>query len=133
MNRRAVALVLAAQLAGCTFAVKHPPAAAAITGAVVGLGACELDGGPQGTCAIIGGGAAVLLGLTAAIALALAPDDTSGEVVEPITAVPDPDRPVHVPTKTEPPPKPLQDLPPPPPDAGTPPADAPPAEPDAGT
>jgi len=115
------ALALAAQVSGCTFAVKHPPAAAAITGAVVGFSACEVDGASNGTCAIIGGGAAALLGLTALLALALAPDDDSPEVTDPITPIPmDNDRPVHVPQKQTPPPpppKPLENLPPPPPEA----------------
>src|SRR5437879_6538862 len=125
MRRRWIAATLVVSLAGCEFAVKHPPAAAAITGGVIGLGACELDGPSQTTCAIIGGGAALLLG----------PEDTDPHVVDPILLVPDNDRPVHVPTRRLPPrtpspsPIPSPSDPAPPVPAPAPPSAPPPTEP----
>ena len=73
MNR--LALVLA--LAGCAFSQKHPAVTAAITGAVVGGLACEIDSpAEQSTCGIIAGGAAVFLGgITALVTLFADPSD----------------------------------------------------------
>jgi hypothetical protein len=123
-------LVASVSLTGCEFAVKHPPYAAAITGAAVGLAACEVDGPSQKTCAIIGGSAALGLGLIAAVAMWLAgPTADEPQVIDPNLLVPDDDRPVHVPTRRPPPrePTPIEDPAPAPAPAPAPPAPPAPA------
>lgn len=77
---RALSLVLVGALVaapltqpGCAFAVHHPAVTAGILGGVVGLTTCELetDFDEHGTCALIGGGAAALLGAVAGVAILL--------------------------------------------------------------
>lgn len=99
------ALVLA--LASCAFSQKHPSIAAAITGAVVGGLACEIDNpAKQAYCGIIAGGAAVFLGGVTALVTLFA--DTSDHELTPIFDHDDDEdgRPrVH--TSTPPPPVPV--------------------------
>ena len=61
------ALLVLALCAGCA---KHPPVTVGVAAGAIGFGACMVDDAHAGTCGIIGGGAAVLLGgLTALIML----------------------------------------------------------------
>jgi hypothetical protein len=100
------ALVCVLALAGgCEWAQRHPAPSAAITGGVIALGTCEIQGTSQATCGIISGSAAVLLGLTAAVVMWIVGDQpTEDQSVDPSLLVPDEAKPVHVPTKAEPPP-----------------------------
>jgi hypothetical protein len=93
MKRLAV-LALTLQLAhlgGCGFAVKNPAKTAAIFGASIGLATCEMGGTSEhGKCALISGGAGVVLGLTVLAAMWLGTyegdpeeDDTNSRVARP--------------------------------------------------
>jgi len=57
--KRVALLVL---LAGCTFAKNHPGVTIGATAGVIGFGACGMAVDKLGTCAIIGGSAALVLG-----------------------------------------------------------------------
>ena len=59
MRRLVLVLALATASGSC---VKHPAISAAVTGGVIGFGACEIDSVKVGTCGIIGASAAVALG-----------------------------------------------------------------------
>jgi hypothetical protein len=52
---RATALAALFALCGCAWLVKHPPAAAAVTGVTIGFVTCEIDNAPVTTCAAVGG------------------------------------------------------------------------------
>lgn len=85
--KRTIALVVAAALAGgsCASAVRHPVLAATTVGLALGFGTCEVDEGPIGSCALIGGGAAVFLGGIAALVMLIAPTPApvvDGEVLD---------------------------------------------------
>jgi hypothetical protein len=78
-------LALFALALSCASAVKHPAITAGVLGGVVGFGTCEIEEAGHGTCAAIGGGAALFLGGIAAIVMLIAPSEepiTEGEVVE---------------------------------------------------
>ncbi len=73
---RALALLLCVAIvgsSGCEFGVRHPAVTAGILGGVVGLGTCEIgtDFESNKACALIGGGAAALLGGVVALAILL--------------------------------------------------------------
>jgi hypothetical protein len=70
---RALALALCISITGCAFAVKHPAVTIGGVAGVIGLGSCELatDFDSHGTCAIIGGAAALALGGIVALAVLL--------------------------------------------------------------
>jgi hypothetical protein len=94
MMKRLLVVALAAQLGGCAFAVKNPAKAAAIFGGTVGLGTCELGGAAEHkSCALVGGSAAALLGLSVLAAMWLGTtegdpnevDDRSGRTARPFT------------------------------------------------
>jgi hypothetical protein len=59
---KAAALAALVSLAGCGWLVKHPPAAAAVTGVVLGFATCEIDSAPIATCGEIAGIAGAALG-----------------------------------------------------------------------
>jgi hypothetical protein len=99
---KALACVLA--LCGCEWAQRHPAPTAAITGGAIALGTCEIQGTSQATCGIISGSAAALLGVTAAVVMWIVGEPKEDQTVDPTLLVPDEDKPVHVPTKAEPPP-----------------------------
>jgi outer membrane biosynthesis protein TonB len=76
---RALALTLVISVSGCAFAVKHPPATAAILGGSIGLVTCEVgtDFEEHAACGIVTAGAAAVLGLVTWAAIALGgPGDT---------------------------------------------------------
>jgi hypothetical protein len=86
--KRSVALVLCAALAcgSCSSMVRHPVLSAGTVGLALGFGTCEVDEGPIGSCAAIGGGAAVFLGGIAALVMLIAPTPApvvDGEVLDP--------------------------------------------------
>src|SRR5262249_22555885 len=58
-----------ARAGGWEWAQRHPAPTAAITGGVIALGTCEIQGSSQATCGIISGSAAALLGVTAAVVM----------------------------------------------------------------
>jgi outer membrane biosynthesis protein TonB len=103
---RAIALALivtVTTLGGCKFAVQHPPITAGIVGGAMGLGTCELAGGDQKACFLIGGGAAAALGLITWIAILLGGEGNT-VLNEPMTEEPLPRRkkraPIPAPTPT---------------------------------
>jgi hypothetical protein len=105
---RAIALTALFALCGCAWLVKHPPAAAAVTGVTLGFITCEIDSAPVATCAAVGGLVGAGLGLIALVVTLIADTGQHATAPEPIR------RPrVRV-------------LPPPPIDAGV--ADAPPLD-----
>ncbi|HVK87418.1 MAG TPA: hypothetical protein VM513_25050 [Kofleriaceae bacterium] len=89
-----IALAIAISVGGCTFAVKHPPATAAILGGSIGLVTCELgtDFEEHAACGIVTAGAAAVLGLVTWVAIAVGgPGDTvlqGGAEAEPERPVP---------------------------------------------
>jgi hypothetical protein len=60
--KRAPALALVFALGGCAFSQKHPGITIGATAGVIGFGACGLAVEKIGTCGIIGGSAALVLG-----------------------------------------------------------------------
>ena len=60
--KRAAALALVVALGGCAFSQKYPAITIGATAGVIGFGACGLAVEKVGTCAIIGGSAALVLG-----------------------------------------------------------------------
>jgi hypothetical protein len=122
---KALACVLALAC-GCDWATRHPAPTAAITGGAIALGTCEIQGASQAACGVVSASAAALLGVTAAVVMWIVGDQPAeDQTVDPTLLVPDEERPVHVPTKTELPPK-LEEPPAVPGDAAPSP---PPAEP----
>jgi len=85
MKSALVAVAICAQLGGCSFAVKHPAATAAIVGGTVGFGMCELNVGRPGTCAVVGGAAGGFLGIVAALAMwTMGGDEEEHALYEPL-------------------------------------------------
>jgi hypothetical protein len=68
-----LAVALASAALSCGAAVRHPAITTGITAALIGLGACEVQGTDTTTCLEIGGVAGAALGGIAAIVLLLAP------------------------------------------------------------
>lgn len=112
---RITALALIVSLSSCAFAVKHPAATAGIVGGTLGFSSCEIgtDLDAHGACAVVGAGAALLLGGAVFVAMLLGGEGNT----------------VLIDPADEPRPEPpsIDDVPPPVPSA--PPADAPRAEP----
>ncbi|MDX2091134.1 MAG: hypothetical protein SFX73_24955 [Kofleriaceae bacterium] len=106
---RATALALLVAFSGCEFAVKHPPATAAIVAGTIGFGTCEIATDEHGTCALISLGTAAALGLITWAAIAIGgPGDTvlqsadPAEAQRPVPQDPTLDQPSPAPAPTEP-------------------------------
>lgn len=125
---RATALVMIVSLSSCAFAVRQPAATAGIVGATLGFATCEMgtDLDAHAACALVGGGAALLLGGAVFLAMMLGGEgntvliDPSDERRPDAPSIDD----VPPPTPVEPAPTPPPDAPPaqPAPDAAPPPA-----------
>lgn len=81
----ALPLALCISVSGCNFAVKHPAVTAGIAGATLGFGACGVEVGKLGTCAVVGGSAGGFLALVAAVAMwTMGGDDEDHTLYDPI-------------------------------------------------
>ena len=98
MTRLLLVLALAC---GCT---RHPALTVGVAAGSVGLLSCEINDVSQGTCAIVGGGAALVLGGIAALVTYFA--DTSAHQLPPDEEML-PSGALRVRTHTEPPPVPI--------------------------
>ncbi|HTR50859.1 MAG TPA: hypothetical protein VMJ10_09145 [Kofleriaceae bacterium] len=78
---RLLALALALTLVSCGGPQRRPVIAAAVAGAAIGFGTCEIDNVDSSKCALIGGTAAVALGGIAAIITLLV--DTNAHELQP--------------------------------------------------
>jgi len=78
---RGLALALALTLVGCGGPQRRPVIAAAVAGAAIGFGACEIDNVDSSKCALIGGTAAIALGGIALLATLFV--DTSAHELQP--------------------------------------------------
>jgi len=112
--RRVAASVVVLALAGCTFAQKHPGVTVGIASGTVGFFACEVSVGKVGTCAAVGGGAGLALGLITGLVMLAVGDNNAHQITD------DEPPPQPIDTTTAPPPGLPADggLPVPPPDAG---------------
>jgi hypothetical protein len=84
---RATALALIVALGGCEFAVKHPPATAALVGGTIALATCEIgtDLEEHKACGVATLGAAAVLGLVTLTAILLGgKGDTVLQSAEPV-------------------------------------------------
>jgi len=78
---RPFALVLAITLVSCGSPQRRPTIAAAVAGATIGFGACEIDNVDASKCALVGGAAALALGGIAALVTLLV--DTDAHELQP--------------------------------------------------
>jgi hypothetical protein len=91
----AIALAAGVPATGCEFAVNHPPTTAAIVGAVVGFGTCELNSDDHEACGIIGASAAAGLAIVTLVALWLGGDGHSVLIQDPPAPLPYDARPLR--------------------------------------
>ncbi|HEY1556039.1 MAG TPA: hypothetical protein VGF94_14475 [Kofleriaceae bacterium] len=83
-----LALMLALLLASCGSPQRRPTITAAVAGAAMGFGGCEIDGVKDSTCAILGGSAALFLGGIAALVTLFV--DTDSHQLDPDDEIPPP-------------------------------------------
>ena len=77
--KRALVVLALVSLAGCESAAKHPAITIGTVTGTMGFGLCELSVAELGTCAIVGGAAALALGGITALVYLLADPNAQPE------------------------------------------------------
>ena len=78
--KRALAILALTCMLGCTAAQKHPGITVGLATGSIGFFACEISVGKAGTCAAVGGGTGLALGLLTGLVMLIVGDDKAHQI-----------------------------------------------------